>query len=68
MTTLSFKHLETVIVDIERQMNNHPLTYLESDGGKEQVLTPNVLMRDRTCTRKREQKMMERQLVGKPST
>ena len=43
-TTLSFEQLETVIVDIERQMNNRPLTYLESKGGKEQVLTPNVLM------------------------
>ena len=30
-TTLSFKQLETVMVDIERQMNNRPLTYLESE-------------------------------------
>ena len=30
-TTLSFKQLETVMVDIERQMNNCPLTYLESE-------------------------------------
>ena len=43
-TTLSFKQLKTVIVDIERQMNNCPLTYLESEEGEEQVLTPNVLM------------------------
>ena len=43
-TTLSFEQLETVIVDIERQMNNRPLTYVESEGGEEQVLTPNVLM------------------------
>ena len=43
-TTLSFKQLKTVIVDIERQMNNRPLTHLESEGGEEQVLTPNVLM------------------------
>ena len=43
-TTLSFEQLETVIVDIERQMNNRSLTYLESGGGEEQVLTPNVLM------------------------
>lgn len=43
-TTLSFKQLKTVIVDIERQMNNRPLTHLESQGGEEQVLTPNVLM------------------------
>lgn len=25
-------------------MNNRPLTYLESEGGEEQILTPNVLM------------------------
>ena len=43
-TTLSFEQLETVIVNIERQMNNRSLTYLESGGGEEQVLTPNVLM------------------------
>ena len=43
-TTLSFEQLETVIVDIERQINNRPLTYVESEGGEEQVLTPNVLM------------------------
>ena len=43
-TTLSFEQLKTVIVDLERQMNNRPLTHLESEGGEEQVLTPNVLM------------------------
>ena len=43
-TTLSFEQLETVIIDIEKHLNNRPLTYLESDGGEEQVLTPNVLM------------------------
>ena len=30
-TTLSFKQLETVMVHIERQMNNRPLKYLESE-------------------------------------
>ena len=43
-TTLSFEQLKTVIIDIEKHLNNRPLTYLESDGGEEQVLTPNVLM------------------------
>ena len=43
-TTLNFEQFESVIVDIERHLNNRPLTYLESDGGEEQVLTPNVLM------------------------
>ena len=42
--TLSFELLETVIIDIEKHLNNCPLTYLESDRGEEQVLTPNVLM------------------------
>ena len=43
-TTLSFEQLETVIIDIEKHLNNRPLTYLESEGGEEQVLTPNMLM------------------------
>ena len=40
---LSFENLETVIMDIEINMNNRPLTYVESESGEEQVLTPNVL-------------------------
>ena len=43
-TNLSYEHLEAVIIDIEKNLNNRPLTYLESDGGEEQVLTPNMLM------------------------
>ena len=35
---------KTVIIDIEKHLNNCPLTYLESEGGEEQVLTPNMLM------------------------
>ena len=42
--TLSFKQLEMVIIDIEKHFNSHPLTYLESNGGEEQVLTTNMLM------------------------
>ena len=42
---LSFENLETVIMDIEINMNNRPLTYVESESGEEQVLTPNVLIR-----------------------
>ena len=33
-----------MIIDIEKHLNSRPLAYLESDGGEEQVLTPNVLM------------------------
>ena len=41
---LSFDNLETVIMDIEINMNNRPLTYVESESGEEQVLTPNALI------------------------
>ena len=43
-TTLNFEELETVIIDIEKHLNNRPLTYLKSDGGEGQVLTLNVVM------------------------
>ena len=31
-------------MDIERHLNNRPLTYVESDGGDEEVLTPNSIV------------------------
>ena len=43
-THLTFEQLEAVVIDVEKNLNNRPLTYLDSDGGEEQVLTPNVLM------------------------
>ena len=43
-TTLNFENLETVILDIERHLNNRPLTYVECDGGDKQELTPNMLL------------------------
>ena len=43
-TKLSFAQLETIVLDIERHMNNRPLTYVESEVGEDQVLTPNVIM------------------------
>ena len=43
-THLSFAQLETIVLDIERHMNNWPLTYVESEDGEDQVLTPNVVM------------------------
>lgn len=42
---LFFEGLESVVLDIENNMNNRPLTYLECDGGEQQVLTPNILIR-----------------------
>ena len=43
-THLTFEQLEVVIMDIERHLNNRPLTYVESDGGDGKVLTPNIIM------------------------
>ena len=43
-THLTFEQLEAVVIDVEKNLNNRPLTYLDSDGGKKQVLTPNILM------------------------
>ena len=43
-THLSFVQLEAVVMDIERHLNNRPLTYVESDGGDEEVLTPNSIV------------------------
>ena len=43
-TTLNFENLEMVILDIERHLNNRPLTYVECDGGDEQESTPNMLL------------------------
>ena len=43
-THLTFEQLEVVIMDIERHLSNQPLTYVESDGGNEKVLTPNMIM------------------------
>ena len=40
---LSFDALESVILDIERNLNNRPLTYVESEIGEE-VLTPSIIM------------------------
>ena len=41
---LLFNQLETVILDIERHLNNRPLTYVESNQEEEQVLTPNTIL------------------------
>ena len=48
-THLNFEQLEAVVIDIEKNLNNRPLTYLDSDGGEEQVLTPNILMWGAKC-------------------
>ena len=34
---LAFEQLEVLVIDVEKNLNNGPLTYLDSDGGEEQV-------------------------------
>ena len=41
---LQVRTSESVVMEIERQLNNRPLTYVESELGEEQVLTPNLLL------------------------
>ena len=42
-THLTFQQLEAVVMDIERHLNNRPLTYVGGDG-EDRVLTPNMVM------------------------
>ena len=48
-THLTFVQLETVVMEIEMHLNNRPLTYVKSDGGDEEVLTPNSIMWGQQC-------------------
>ena len=41
---LAFHELETMVMDIERHLNNRPLTYIESEVGEDRLLTPNIIM------------------------
>ena len=43
-THLEYAQVEAVVMDIERHLNNRALTYMESEAGEEQVLTPNAIM------------------------
>ena len=43
-STLSFDQLEAIVIDIEKNVNNRPLTYVESEQEEEQVLTPNTIL------------------------
>ncbi|XP_029204053.2 uncharacterized protein LOC114968097 [Acropora millepora] len=43
-THLEYAQVEAVVMDIERHLNNRPLTYMESETGEEKVLTPNAIM------------------------
>jgi len=43
-THLEYAQVEAVVMDIERHLNNRPLTYMESETGEKEVLTPNTVM------------------------
>ena len=43
-THLEYAQVEAVVMDIERHLNNRPLTYMESETGEKEVLTPNTIM------------------------
>ena len=41
---LQLEQIAAIVMDIERHLNNRPLTYVESETCEEEVLTPNVIM------------------------
>ena len=43
---LSYEAMESVVMDVERNLNNHSLTWVEAKG-EEEVLTPNMIMWER---------------------
>ncbi|CAB4005168.1 Hypothetical predicted protein, partial [Paramuricea clavata] len=48
-STLFFDQLEAIVIDIEKNVNNRPLTYVESEQEEEQVFTPNTILWGKTC-------------------
>ena len=43
-STLYFDQLEAVVIDVEKNVYNRPLTYVESEQEEKQVLTPNTIL------------------------
>ena len=43
-SSLSYEAFESVSMDIETNLNNRPLTYVEAEGEEEAVLTPNMML------------------------
>ena len=41
---LSYEAFESVVMDVERNLNNRPLTYIEAESREEEVLTPNTIL------------------------
>ena len=46
---LTFEHVEAVVMDIERHMNNRPLTYVEGDSEEIQALTLSMIIWGKSC-------------------
>ena len=46
LSRLSYEAMESVVMDVERNLNNHSLTWVEAKG-EEEVLTPNMIMWER---------------------
>ena len=43
-SSLSYEAFESVSMDIERNLNNRPLTYVEAEGEEKAVLTPKMIL------------------------
>ena len=43
-SSLSYEAFESVSMDIERNLNTRPLTYVEAEGEEEAVLTPKMIL------------------------
>ena len=41
---LSYEMFESVVMDVERNLNNQPVTCVEADAEEEEVLTPNTTL------------------------
>ena len=41
---LPFEQLEAVMIDLEKNVNNRPLTYVEMEQEESHVLTPNTIL------------------------
>ncbi|CAB3986293.1 Pro-Pol poly [Paramuricea clavata] len=48
-STLFLDQLQAIVINIEKNVNNRPLTYVESEQEEKQVLTPNNFCGDKMC-------------------
>ena len=40
----SYEAFELVVMDVEKNLNSQPLTYIEAERGEKEVLTPNTIL------------------------